>query len=204
MLLHGLGRSYRCMKKLERALQAQGYATFNIDYPTRKFSLADHAQNLASEITNFAGKVSRVHLIGFSMGGLVIRTLLAGGSRPKNLGRVVMLGTPNGGSEVADFLCANRVTRALFQKLCGPVSRELTVAYQAQQSPQIDYPVYVVAGVTGMDPLISLIIKGPNDGMVSVEKTKLANLAGHTVVRGTHTFLPENNAAIAAVIKFLK
>lgn len=202
-LLHGLGRSYRCMKRLERRLQAEGYDTLNIDYPTCRFSLADHAARLAPQIGEFARGVSKVSFIGFSMGGLVIRELLAGAARPANLDCVIMLGTPNGGSEVADFLCANKFSRSLFTKICGPVALELRVAHQLQQKPMIDYPLYVVAGITRLDPLVSQIIKSENDGMVAIEKTKLPDMAGHTVVRGTHTFLPENKAVIDAAIKFL-
>ena len=47
------------------------------------------------------------------MGGLVIRALL-NRYRPDNLGRVVQIGTPNHGSEVADFLKNDWLYRLFF------------------------------------------------------------------------------------------
>ena len=204
VLLHGLGRTYRCMNKLERALKAQGYATLNIDYPTRKYALADHASRLGPQVRDFAGGVARLHLAGFSMGGLVIRHLLSCSHRPHNLGRVVMLGTPNGGSEVADLLFRLRPVGGIFKHICGPVSRELTVAHQSTQNAVVDYPLGVVAGISQLDSLTAVIIKGDNDGMVAIEKTKLPGMADHVIVNGMHSFLPENKGVIGQAVHFIR
>ena len=49
------------------------------------------------------------------MGGLVIRAYLNKYKVP-NLGKVVMVGTPNNGSEVADFLISNPLYKKLWTK----------------------------------------------------------------------------------------
>ena len=54
------------------------------------------------------------------MGGLLARVYIAR-HRPERLGRVVMLGTPNGGSEIADRLKNIGAYRAFF----GPAGQQL-------------------------------------------------------------------------------
>lgn len=89
--------------KLERALRAAGFATLNIDYPSRSKPIAALAEDIHPAITRFAERDAPLHFVAHSMGGLVARAYIAK-HRPARLGRVVMLGTPNSGSEVADLL----------------------------------------------------------------------------------------------------
>jgi hypothetical protein len=44
----------------------------------------------------------------------------------------------------------------------------------------------------------------PNDGRVSVEKTKLEGMADHVVVHGSHPWLVWNATAIGQTIAFLR
>ncbi len=62
-----------------------------------------------------------LHVVTHSMGGLLARSYLTR-HRPAALGRVVMLGPPNGGSEVADLL----VRTALYRRMFGPAGAQLT------------------------------------------------------------------------------
>ena len=64
-----------------------------------------------------------LHVVAHSMGGLLARAYLAR-HRPARLGRVVMLGTPNGGSEVADLLRGWPLYRLVF----GPAGQQLVTA----------------------------------------------------------------------------
>ncbi|HNQ24121.1 MAG TPA: CHAT domain-containing protein [Phycisphaerae bacterium] len=83
--------------KLKLRLRWAGYDAVFYPYDWR-VSLDVLGDKLARDITT--EKASRVHLVGHSMGGLVIRAALGRQEQTltEKLGRVVMLGTPNFGS----------------------------------------------------------------------------------------------------------
>ncbi|MBB4396263.1 pimeloyl-ACP methyl ester carboxylesterase [Bradyrhizobium sp. ERR14] len=202
VLLHGIARTSASLMKLERALRAAGFATLNIDYPSRSKPIAALADDIHPAITPFAERDAPLHFVAHSMGGLVARAYIAK-HRPARLGRVVMLGTPNSGSEVADLLRGSLP----YRKFYGPAGLELTTtpATAPNALPAIDYPVGVIAGSRFIDPVAGLLVlPKPNDGRVSVQSAGLAGMADHIVVKTSHTGLPRHAAAIAQTIAFLR
>ena len=200
ILLHGILRSARSMAPLCRFLEKQGYATCNINYPSARHSIAQIVSIIQPEIERFAGSISgSVHFIGHSMGGLVIRQLLATHPLP-NLGRVVMLGTPNHGSKIADILQHWRLYRACY----GPAGQQLTTAANPAPSSPIDFELGVLAGNISFDPLCNYLLGAPNDGKVTIESTKLLGMKDHRIIRATHSFFPLNRIAWKHTVQFLK
>ena len=189
---------------MQAAIEALGFATLNLGYYSRRKSLEALAEDVHPEIArfvdNFAGST---HFVGHSMGGLLTRVYLAR-HRPSRLGRVVMLGTPNGGSEIADRLKNFAAYRAYF----GPAGQQLTTERDSATQailPAVDYPVGVIAGNRSIDPISStLFLPSPNDGRVSVKNTKLAGMTDHIIVSASHTWLAQNQSAIDQTIAFLR
>src|SRR4051812_31167808 len=130
---------------MQTALEGTGFATLNLDYASRRKTLEALAEDVHPAIELFAsGLTGSVHFVCHSMGGLLARVYLAR-YRPQRLGRVVMLGTPNGGSEIADRLKNFGVYRAFF----GPAGQQLGTQRDAAIEalfPPVDYPVGIIAG----------------------------------------------------------
>ena len=121
VLLHGISRTARSFRKMQAALDGAGFATLNLDYASRRKALEALAEDIHPAIELFAGGLTgSVHFVCHSMGGLLARVYLTR-YRPKHLGRVVMLGTPNSGSEIADRLKNFGAYRAFF----GPAGQQL-------------------------------------------------------------------------------
>ena len=204
VFLHGISRSFRSLIKLQQAVDAAGFATRNIGYPSRDKALSDLVDDIHPAIAPFAeANDGATHFVCHSMGGLLARAYIAR-YRPARLGRVVMLGTPNGGSEVADRLHDWLLYRLYF----GPAGQQLvTVRNAATEAllPAVDYPVGIIAGNRSLDPITSrFILPGANDGRVTVARTRLDGMADHLVIAASHALMMKNNDAIAQTIAFLK
>ncbi len=189
---------------MQAALHVAGFATLNLAYDSRRKPLEALADDIHPAITRFAGATpGLLHFVGHSMGGLVARAYLARYPAAR-MGRVVMLGTPNGGSQIADRLGHLALYRAYF----GPAGQQLGTRRDAATQavlPPATYPVGIIAGKRSIDPISSVfLLPGPNDGRVSVENTKLDGMTDHIVIGTAHAFLPTDPQAIALAIAFLR
>jgi pimeloyl-ACP methyl ester carboxylesterase len=203
VLLHGISRTARSFRKMQTTLEGSGFATLNLDYASRRKALEALAEDIHPAIELFAdGLTGAVHFVCHSMGGLLARVYLAR-YRPQRLGRVVMLGTPNSGSEIADRLKNFGAYRAFF----GPAGQQLGTQRSALDHamlPPVDYPVGIIAGNRSIDPVAGTMLPKPHDGRVSVENTRLDGMADHIVMETSHPWLVRNGPAIEQTIVFLR
>jgi pimeloyl-ACP methyl ester carboxylesterase len=202
VLLHGLARSSASMAPLQAALERAGYAVCNVDYPSRQYPIARLAREFVAPAIAlcFPHAPVGIRFVTHSLGGIVVRQLavheLAG-----RIGRVVMLGPPNGGSEVVDRLGS----WSLFAWINGPAGHELGT--DPGSTPRMLGParfeVGVIAGNRSLNPILSWIIPGQDDGKVSVGSAELEGMTDYLVVPSTHTFMMRSPPVIAQALHFL-
>ena len=203
VLLHGMGRSTLSMKRIEWALVNRGYRVVNIGYPSTRYSVEQlarlHLGPALRELDLPSG--GRVHFVTHSLGAIVLRQQLAAEPLP-NLGRVVMLGPPNRGSEIVDALKRGPCLR-LF---AGPSGQQLGTS--AEDLPcklgPARFELGVIAGDRSLNPFFSRRLPRPHDGKVSVESTRLEGMSDFLVVHCSHTFLPWSKRVIRQVVSFLE
>ena len=139
------------------------------------------------------------YIKGFNSGWKLIRSYL-GESKPKNLGRVVILGSPNKGTPVVEMY-----KDKWYFCLAGPAAKSLSSLgskfLTSLKKP--DYPLGVIAGVH-KNSRYSSVLKGQDDGLVSVDSAKVEGMTDFIIVESSHTWLRNSIEASQQTINFLK
>jgi hypothetical protein len=203
ILLHGLARTSRSMNKAAKLLAAYGYKIINVDYPSRSADINILAQKyIAQALKQCDVKgVKKIHFLTHSMGGILLRHFLASQSIDK-LGRVVMLAPPNQGSEVVDKLGGWR----LFYFLNGPAGLQLGTDNNSvpNQLGPVDFQLGIIAGSKTVNPLLSSLISGINDGKVSVSRAQVTGMKDFIVMPYSHPFIMRSEAVIEQALYFIQ
>jgi triacylglycerol lipase len=201
VLLHGLARVSNSMGELESKLGRAGYSAVSINYPSRKHEIDVLASDAVGRGIVECGSVDAIHFVTHSLGGILVRYYLEQ-NNIENLGRVVMLGPPNQGSEIVNRLLAVPG----FKLFGGPTGIALGSGegHIPDSLGPVEFDLGVIAGNMSINPLSLLFIDGENDSIVSVESTKVIGMSAHLVLPVTHTFMMRNNVVIDNVIHYLK
>jgi len=169
LLLPGLGRTHRAMSRLQSCLIRQGFDARDWNYSSTQGRIEDHARELQHTLIllDRDPSVARIHLVGHSLGAIIIRRALTM-AVPVKIGRVVMLAPPNRGSKSAD-----RWSTLFGQK--APVLDELS-----------DEPDSVVNQMRVPDGVEIGIIAAAYDLRVDERNTHLPGETDHITLRALH------------------
>jgi pimeloyl-ACP methyl ester carboxylesterase len=196
VLVHGLWMSGWVMAALRRWLTRHGFHVVLFSYPAVSADLSTNAAALDRFLARVPGE--RVHLVGHSLGGLVILTLLQR-HPPARPGRVVLLGSPVAGCVAAAGLARWAWGRALLGRSLPQWSPGSACAALAERE------VGMIAGNLGRG-LGGLVTRfpGPHDGAVTVEETRVPGLADHLVLPVGHSGMLVSRAVAAGIARFLR
>ncbi len=204
ILLHGLGRFKQSMRGLEQHLQNHGYLTINLAYPSTTKSIETIAEtHLAVAVQDCEAQgAAKIHFVGHSLGGIIVRQYLQRHSVPAG-SRLVMLSPPNQGSELVDLLMQIPL---LYQWVTGPAGQELgrgpnSVVHRLKP---VGIEIGVIAGNLSINLLFSTFLDGPDDGTVSVKSTMLPEMRDFIIVPNIHTFIMRDPLVMRQVAHFLR
>jgi pimeloyl-ACP methyl ester carboxylesterase len=194
--VHGLWMNGLETFLLRNRLAEAGFDPTIFRYPSTQADIVEAAAALASRLHEFGDET--VHLVGHSLGGLVIHEAIdSQGGLP--MGRVVLMGSPVQGSRAARAVAAWSLGPHLLGRLAAA---ELTRgAARAWSSPR---ELGVIAGSrsAGIGRWFAEL-PVPNDGTVSVDETRLAGAKEHLVLDVSHTGMLMSHPVADAVARFL-
>ncbi len=191
ILLHGLHQRHWLMKPLAKRLAKAEFITHTFDYPTLFNNIEENADKLHQFLIKKIG-TEKFYLVAHSLGGLVIRQMLA--QYPQwlengQLQKVVTLGTPHLGSAKAKYA----------KKLLPPI---IGKSYHGALDGQMaELPNNICLGViAGNKPyplgVGQLMLRhhdkkadkenAEHDGTVYVSETLLNNASDHIILPVTH------------------
>ena len=199
VLIHGILRSSKCMSSMADTLKQAGFHTFQFDYPSTQVSIPEAAEYLHQTIESLEG-IEELNIVAHSMGGLVTRAYFAKRHDPR-FRRIVLVGTPNHGAELADLVHQNFLVRTA----AGPGGRQLVTDREglipSLPAPKCEFAI--IAGARNNPAGWNPFIPGDDDGTVTVESTKLVGAADFATVPTTHTALLRNRETRELSLRFL-
>jgi pimeloyl-ACP methyl ester carboxylesterase len=196
ILVHGLWTHGVVMWLMARRIARYGYRTASWSYPSMRRTLSENAESLAQYCRGFAAP--RVHFIGHSMGGLVVLRMLES-PREFEIGRVVLTGTPYGGSYAARRLARLPGGRALLG-CCLP-----EWLGRARPYPLRQFEIGVIAGRVGigLGRIVAPDMTGPNDGVVRVAETEIPEARDRVVLDVNHTGMLLSRGVVQQACAFI-
>jgi pimeloyl-ACP methyl ester carboxylesterase len=181
IFVHGLflnGAEFTLLRR--RLSAAHGLETHRFNYPTVTGSMEQAVDALGRLVASIDAE--RIHFVAHSLGGVVLCNYFQDDRDPRT-GRVVMLGSPLGGSRSARAVAKHAVLRRV-------VGRIVAAELLAEREPRTWTSVRELGLVAGTRPMglgrFFARFDEDCDGTVAVSETKLPGYKDHVTVAASH------------------
>ena len=178
LLVHGLWMGGWIMQGLRLQLASRGYAAHTFSYASTARSLDEHARRLAARIDEL--KEPTIHLVGHSLGGLVILRYLKNHGEAR-VGRVVLIGAP-----VRGCMAGRRLENLAGGRRLLGASRDIWRSLPEVFRPRCELGVIAGSHPWGLGRML-VRLPGTNDGVVRLEETEVAGMRDRVVLPLSHS-----------------
>ena len=190
--LEGAFLRWRLAKELNATAPAFAYRSISAGISANARSLAQCLNRISSDT---------VHLVGHSLGGLVICKMFEEvGSPALPPGRVVLLGSPVVGSRAAHQLAGWKVGKLIMGR---SVRDELLVHRDRQWKNERELGVIAGTLNVGLGRIVNTH-EGSSDGTIFVDETRMPGMKEHLVMHVSHAGMPFSAAVAAQTAAFLR
>ncbi len=196
LLLHGAWMNPWVMGYIALALRREGFAAQALGYRTMRDTLEGHLGRLRRRIA--ALDAPRVHLVGHSLGGVIVLRYLQRNA-DERVRRAVLLGAPVAGCRAAADFAQLAGGELLLGKSLGVWREPVDVSLDPR------FEVGVIAGTRalGLGRMVTRLPK-PNDGVVCVDETKFPAVRDHLTLPVGHTLMLASPQVARQTAAFLK
>lgn len=196
LLLHGAWMNPVVMAYLTHVLRGEGFAAQALGYRTMREPLDAHLTRVSKRVAQL--DAPRVHLVGHSLGGVIVMRYLQRFADPR-VRRAVLIGSPVAGCRAA----------ASFARYAGGelmMGQSLAV-WRAPVDVSVDSR-FEVGAIAGTRPLglgaVVMRLPTPNDGVVCVDETRFPGLRDHIEFPMGHTLMLLSPRIARQTASFLK
>ncbi|QFU75464.1 alpha/beta hydrolase [Halioglobus maricola] len=203
ILLHGLFRSSLSLKPMQWFLDRDGYTTVNLSYPSLLHPIPELAEDVITNSlrTCHARGAHKINFVTHSLGGILVRQY-ASVQPIQGMQRAVMLGPPNGGSQVAEYYGSIDFLSAI-----EPMAiRQLGTGEESipRSLGPVEFELGVIAGGARDSTLLPGFPDEPSDGTVSLAEAVVPGMLDFLQMPVTHTFMIWNPKVMHQVGYFLE
>lgn len=196
ILVHGLWMNTLALYALDKRIGQCGFAVERYSYATVGTGLEENARRLARRIERV--QATAIHLVGHSLGGVVVLGAVARRPDPR-VRRIVLMGSPVAGSAAGRSLARTHPGRWML----GRSETAWTQRPSPSAPPGVE--VGIIAGrlPIGLGRLLARL-PFPNDGVVAVEETRVQGAKDSVLMPLNHTGLLFSSRASRQVCAFLR
>ncbi|MDB5807499.1 MAG: hypothetical protein JWN73_4821 [Betaproteobacteria bacterium] len=199
--VHGLWLSGFATGFWRARFAGAGYAAHSFSYATVRQPLKTSARQLAEFVQ--ALPQHRVHLVGHSLGGVLIAAMLAerGWALPgKQIGRVVLVGSPFQGTHVG-----RNLARVGFGRVVLGRAVQDWLAGEPPTVPE-GFELGVIAGnrPLGLGRIAAPGLPLPHDGTVGVAETRVEGAREHLTLPVSHTEMLMSARVTQQMLRFVE
>jgi pimeloyl-ACP methyl ester carboxylesterase len=199
VFVHGLflnGAEFTLLRR--RLARDFGLASHRFSYPTVSGSVEGAVERLRRFVSGIDAE--RIHFVGHSLGGVVLCRYFEAFpcDRP---GRVVMLGSPLGGSRSAQAVARHSLTR----RIVGPLVNAELVGECRPRCWRCQAELGVIAGTSpvGLGRFFARFDED-SDGTVGVSETRMDGLTAHLTLPVSHMGMLVSHVVARQVGTFLE
>jgi pimeloyl-ACP methyl ester carboxylesterase len=196
LLLHGAWMNRWVMGYLAHALRGEGFATRSLTYRTMRDTLDVHLLRLSRRVASLDAE--RIHLVGHSLGGVIVLRYLQRDPDPR-IRRVVLLGAPVAGCRAAAGLARHAGGELLMGKSVSVWREPVDVSVDGR----FEIGVIAGTGALGLGRIVMRLPK-PNDGVVCVDETRFPGMRDHLILPVGHSVMLVSQRVARQTASFLR
>jgi pimeloyl-ACP methyl ester carboxylesterase len=184
------------MAYLAHVLRGEGFAAHALGYRTIRDPLDAHLTRVAKRMAQL--DATRVHLVGHSLGGVIVMRYLQRFADPR-VERAVLIGSPVAGCRAAASFAEHAGGELMMGQSLAVWRQPVDVSVDSR---------FEVGAIAGTRPLglgaVVMRLPTPNDGVVCVDETRFPALRDHIEFPIGHTLMLVSPRVARQTASFLK
>ena len=204
VLVHGYFKTEKDMFALKSELEKADFEVITINLPLTFNKLKSVLTLFKSEVGKIFAESKReekIHFVGHSTGGILIRRYLAVTEYKNKIGRIVLIAAPNRGSRLAYF--AKKYFRPFTDIFKTLSSIEIENIKRLELAAGEEFEIAAIAG-SKSNLFLGRFLTKENDGRIRVESVKFSGLKDFVVLPYGHKDIHFQEETAQLVAKFLK